>query len=45
MCGIFALLNADNKLNAEIIKTAFYEAQSRGPERSNSIVPCFVIME
>jgi len=40
MCGIFALLNADNKLNAEIIKTAFYEAQSRGPERSNSIVPC-----
>jgi len=40
MCGIFALLNADNKLNAEIIKTAFYEAQSRGPERSNSIAPC-----
>tara|TARA_B100000963_G_scaffold309187_1_gene285029 strand:- start:2053 stop:3747 length:1695 start_codon:yes stop_codon:yes gene_type:complete len=40
MCGIFALLNADSKLNNKDIETAFYQAQSRGPELSRSISPC-----
>ena len=40
MCGIFALLNADSRLNFEIIESAFNQAQSRGPERSRSISPC-----
>ena len=40
MCGIFALLNADSRLNFQIIENAFNEAKSRGPERSKSITPC-----
>ena len=40
MCGIFALLNADSRLNFEIIESAFNMGQSRGPERSRSISPC-----
>ena len=40
MCGIFALLNADSRLNFEIIESAFNKGQSRGPERSRSISPC-----
>ena len=40
MCGIFALLNADNRINNDIINNAFNRAQSRGPERSRLISPC-----
>jgi len=32
MCGIFALLNNDDKIPANLIKSSFQKGQSRGPE-------------
>jgi len=40
MCGIFSLLNTDNRINNDIFHKAFNMAQHRGPEMSRTIDPC-----